>query len=734
MKQHTSARRIEEELTRGPVPEPPAGLLENIQREIPEELGSSNSSSRGVVRPAWWLAAAASLFVAFAGSWLAYRVRQQGPTLDQGAVEETASGREAAPSSTSPPPTAAEEREAVAQEQPVGSEPQPSDELGSAVADARRVELPTPAAAEAPATPLLESVAALRRTERSRVEVDSRAAAALPARPDRLRRTELSVEQPAELVMPVESESRPMAPAPGKVVGALPGGGVPGGVLGGVLGGVPLERQGAAPMGRYRPLIAAPPSTGGTAEPNDQPYGDMFFGSYGVNPFIDTEDDPLSTFGLDVDTGSYTLVRGYLERGHLPPPEAVRVEEFVNAFDYGDRPPRRGDFALTLAGAPTPYAENDRYVLLRLGLVAREVARRERPPAVLIFTVDVSGSMAQGNRLEMVKDSLALLLDQLEPEDEVGLVVYDDRARVLLEPTGDRWALERAIARLVPGGSTNAEAGLVLAYDLASRHLSRGALHRVILCSDGVANVGRTGPESILERIGREAARGIELTTVGFGMGNYNDHLMEQLADQGDGRYAYVDTLEEARRIFVEELAGTLQTVARDAKVQVEFDPRTVERYRLLGYENRDVADRDFRNDRVDAGEIGAGHGVTALYEVKLAEEAAGEHVATLRLRYRSAETDRVVEVSEELAVADLAGSWERAPVSLRLAATVAELAELLKGSYWAKGGDLDRVLREARRLERETGSEETAELVARAEEALALRDGSPEPDPLERR
>jgi Ca-activated chloride channel family protein len=412
----------------------------------------------------------------------------------------------------------------------------------------------------------------------------------------------------------------------------------------------------------------------------------------------------------------------------------VRVEEFVNAFDYGDRPPRRGDFALTLAGAPTPYAESDRYVLLRFGLVAREVSRRERPPAVLIFTVDVSGSMAQGNRLELVKNSLALLLDELEPEDEVGLVVYGSHGQVVLEPTRDRRAIERAIARLVPEGSTNAEEGLLLAYDQASRNLRRGAIHRVILCSDGVANVGRTGPESILERIEREAARGIELTTVGFGMGNYNDRLMEQLADRGDGRYAYVDTLEEARRIFVEELAGTLQTVARDAKVQVEFDPGTVERYRLLGYENRDVADRDFRNDRVDAGEIGAGHGVTALYEVKLAEEAAaGERIAILRLRYRSAVTDQVVEAAEELSVADLANSWEAAPDSLRLAATVAEFAELLKGSYWAKEGDLGLVLREAHRLERETSSEEAAELVALAEKALALRDSSPEPDPLER-
>ncbi len=725
MKQ-TSTRRIEEELTRGPLPEPPAGLLERIREEIPEELGPLNSSSRGVPRKGWWLAAAASVCVAFAGGWLAYRVRLENLGLE--AAVPVAPVSPPAPLVAAPdqarrvelPPAPTP---AVREPPPVDSVSPPTEspqgaERAQATGSARSLDLPTTPAPGGSSVSVLESVAALPQ--------------AGPPEPAR-------VEPPKEGLAPANPGAK---------------GGVPGGVLGGVPGGVPgsearrdvyirvpapgeISALQAAPRARRfvePPSVPAPPSTGGTAEPNDQPYGDMFFGSYGVNPFIDTEDDALSTFGLDVDTGSYTLVRSYLERGHLPPPEAVRVEEFVNAFDYGDRPPRRGDFALTLAGAPTPYTDSDRYVLLRFGLVAREVPRRERPPAVLIFTVDVSGSMAQGNRLELVKDSLALLLDELEPDDEVGLVVYGSRGQVLLEPTRDTRTLERAISRLVPEGSTNAEEGLVLAYDLLSRHLRRGALHRVILCSDGVANVGRTGPESILERIERETARGIELTTVGFGMGNYNDRLMEQLADRGDGRYAYVDTLEEARRIFVEELSGTLQTVARDAKVQVEFDPRTVERYRLLGYENRDVADRDFRNDRVDAGEIGAGHGVTALYEVKLAEEpAAGEGIATLRLRYRSAVTDQVVESAETLSVADLARTWDTAPDSLRLAATVAELAELLKGSYWAKGGDLGLVLREAHLLERETGSEEAAELVSLTEAALALRDDSARPDPLER-
>ena len=245
-----------------------------------------------------------------------------------------------------------------------------------------------------------------------------------------------------------------------------------------------------------------------------------------------------------------------------------------------------------------------------------------------------------------------------------------------------------------------------------------------------MANVGATGPESILERIGREARRGIELTTVGFGMGNYNDALMERLADRGDGRYAYVDTLDEARRIFVEELTGTLETVAADAKAQVEFDPGAVERWRLLGYENRDVADRDFRNDRVDAGELGAGHAATALYEVRLAPGARrADRVATLHLRWKSKATGRVEEIARPLLVRDLAPSWQEAPSSLRLAGVAAELAEILKGSYWAKDADLAGLADEARQVARERrGDERARELADLAATAARLADRRGEP------
>jgi Ca-activated chloride channel family protein len=478
------------------------------------------------------------------------------------------------------------------------------------------------------------------------------------------------------------------------------------------------------------PSAPPPPSTGGTEEPNDQPYGDVFFHSAGVNPFVDTEDDALSTFGLDVDTASYAVARRYLSQGNLPPAEAIRVEEFVNSFDYGDAPPARGDFAIVAEAAPAPFARGERYRLVRFHLQAKTVDPRDRKAAVLTFVVDVSGSMQRENRLELVKHALGLLLDRLRPSDRVGLVVFGSSARVLLEPTGDLAAIRRAIEFLQPEGATNTEEGLRLGYALADRYRRAGGINRVILCSDGVANVGRTGPDSILPVIEREAKSGIELTTVGFGMGNFNDVLMEQLADRGNGRYAYVDTLEEARRIFVENLTGTLQTLAFDAKAQVEFDPAVVSRWRLLGYENRDIADEKFRDDRVDAGEIGAGHGVTALYEIKLAEGARSGTAATLRLRYRSAETDRVVEVSEELRLSRFSGDWETAPRSLRLAGVVAQFAEILRGSYWAKEARFSQLLPDARRLA--AGGRDTdaaaGELLSLIEEAARLQDARREP------
>ncbi len=446
------------------------------------------------------------------------------------------------------------------------------------------------------------------------------------------------------------------------------------------------------------PTASPSPATGGNAPPNDQPYDSTFFESAGINPFVDTEDDHLSTFAMDVDTASYTVARRHLTDGYLPPHEAIRVEEFINYFDLDYPGPAEGEgaFAIHLEGAPTPFGPQNAY-LLKIGLQGKEIPAEDRPDAGLTFVIDVSGSMRRENRLGLVKKALRLLVDELRPTDAVSIVVYGSRAQVILEPTSAENAptILAAIDRLQPGGSTNAEEGLRLGYEMAARAYRPGAINRVILLSDGVANVGRTGPDSILAVIRDQVAQGVTLSTVGVGMGNYNDVLMEQLADNGNGNYAYVDTLNEARRIFVENLTGTLQVIAKDAKVQVDFNPEVVRSYRLLGYENRAVADSDFRNNRVDAGEVGAGHSVTALYELKFHDAAQVEKTdaaLTVYIRYQDIDSGQVVELAEPFVRADFLSNVNQTSAGFRFIAAVAEYAEILRGSYWAQDSSLEAV------------------------------------------
>ena len=452
----------------------------------------------------------------------------------------------------------------------------------------------------------------------------------------------------------------------------------------------------------------------------------MFFEHYGVNPFIDTEEDHLSTFAVDVDTGSYTIMRRYITDGYLPPDESVRVEEYVNYFEQAYEPPEEGEgaFAIHLDGAPSRFG-SDRHYLLRVGLKGYEVPSEERADVVLTFVIDVSGSMDRENRLGLVKEALRLLVEQLRSTDKVGIAIYGSRGSVLLEQTSveDSRRILSAIDRLRPSGSTNAEEGLVIGYQMASAAFDPDATNRVILCSDGVANVGRTGPDSIMEQIKEHAKDGIYLTTVGFGMGNYNDILMEQLADSGDGFYAYVDTFKEAERLFVHDLTSSLQVIARDAKIQVEFNPDIVSRYRLIGYENRDVADEDFRKDDVDAGEIGPGHSVTALYEIKFHSEADEADMAmTIYVRYEDPETERVTEISRSIAKREFAPAFTDASIRFQLAAVVAECAEILRESYWAKESSLEDVLWEARRIaEYVPHDEDVDEFVSLVERAASL-------------
>ncbi len=470
------------------------------------------------------------------------------------------------------------------------------------------------------------------------------------------------------------------------------------------------------PQGTY------PLGAGGTDTVNDAAYDLVFFKHYGVNPFIDTEDDRLSTFAMDVDTASYAVARRFIMDGYLPEPEAVRVEEFVNYFDHGYESPEEEAFAIHIEGSPSPFG-GPNHLLMRVGLKGKIIPADERKDASLIFVIDVSGSMNRGDRLGLVKRSLELLVGQLRPQDKVGIVIYGSRGHVLLEPTAgsNTETIMGAINALRSEGSTNAAEGLELGYRMAEGELHPDRITRVMLLSDGVANVGDTGPDSILKLIKNQVEEGVTLSTVGFGMGNYNDILMEQLANDGNGAYAYVDTLKEAQRIFVENLTGTLQVIALDSKVQVDFNPDVVSRYRLLGYENRRVDDKDFRNDQVDAGEVGAGHSVTALYEVKLREDAQGE-MAKVFIRYEDPDSRNVTELSRAFNTDQLADSFEQSAPTFRLAAVAAELAEILRESYWAQDGSLETLTQTAedvRQLFPEDA--DVVELVGLVEQASAL-------------
>ncbi len=452
----------------------------------------------------------------------------------------------------------------------------------------------------------------------------------------------------------------------------------------------------------------------------DKPY-DMFFEDYGVNPSIDTEDDNLSTFAMDVDTGSYTIMRNYINDGNLPPADSVRVEEYVNYFEQGyDNPPAHQAFGISVDGGPSPFTETERYDMIRVGIQGYEVSEEERKDAALIFVIDVSGSMDMDNRLGLVKRSLEVLVEQLHRNDTVGIVVYGSDARVVLEPTrgSAKGRILDAIYSLRPEGSTNAEAGLRLGYKLAMQNYMPDGINRIILCSDGVANVGQTEADAILSEVRGYVEEGITLATFGFGMDNYNDTLMEQLADNGDGMYAYIDDMDEARRLFVDELTGTLQTIAMNAKVQVDFNTEVVMRYRLVGFENRAVADDQFRNNRVDAGEIGAGHTVTALYEIKLYPEARGR-IATVFMRWEDPDTRAVTEISQDFDTNGMAYDFREANPYFQRAVVVAEFAEILKQSYWAEDGSLADVLREAERvselLYRDEAMQEFVDLVRQA-------------------
>lgn len=330
--------------------------------------------------------------------------------------------------------------------------------------------------------------------------------------------------------------------------------------------------------------------------------------------------DPVSTFSIDVDTGAYANMRRWLNQGQLPPEDAVRVEEFINYFDYDYPSPKNTHtpFQVNTEIAPTPWNGNTR--LLRIGIQGYQVPKAQLPASNLVFLVDVSGSMNSADKLPLLQQALTMLTNQLDARDSISMVVYAGASGVVLPPTtGDRKAdILVALQQLRAGGSTNGAAGIQLAYQMAEQNFIPDGVNRVILATDGDFNVGLASTEELLDMIQRKRKAGIALTTLGFGGGNYNDHLLEQLADEGNGNYAYIDRLSEARKVLSQELSSTLLTIAKDVKIQIEFNPAQVSEYRLIGYENRVLNEEDFANDKVDAGEIGAGHRVTALYEVSL--------------------------------------------------------------------------------------------------------------------
>ena len=460
------------------------------------------------------------------------------------------------------------------------------------------------------------------------------------------------------------------------------------------------------------------------------------------NPFLAVGRHPLSTFAIDVDPASYSNVRRFIRDGEAPPIDAVRIEELVNYFSY-DYPDPTGPhpFAVVTEVGPAPW--NPRHQLVHVGIQGRRMPQAELPPSNLVFLVDVSGSMDEPDKLPLVKASLRLLVDELSARDRVALVVYAGSAGLVLDATpGDRReVIMDAIERLEAGGSTAGGAGIQLAYEVARRNHVAGGNNRVILATDGDFNVGTSSEAELVRLIERKREQGTFLTVLGFGTGNLADARMEQMADHGNGNYAYIDGLAEARKVLVQEMGGTLFTIAKDVKLQVEFNPRRVYAYRLIGYENRLLADEDFADDRKDAGDLGAGHSVTALYEVVLRGVETDVRVGEVGLlRYQRLSTEPVAELAGELMNVSIrykqpAGEQsvllshpvalpergERTSDDFRFAAAVAEFGMLLRQSEHRGRGSLEDVLSLARGALGEDPGQHRAGFVRMVQDFAAL-------------
>jgi Ca-activated chloride channel family protein len=426
------------------------------------------------------------------------------------------------------------------------------------------------------------------------------------------------------------------------------------------------------------------------------------------SPFVQVSQQPLSTFSIDVDTASYSNVRRYLTQGQLPPADAVRIEEMINYFEYEYAPPQGGEpFAVHIEAMDCPWKPEHR--LVRIGLKGREIAMDDREPANFVFLLDVSGSMDEPNKLPLLKEGMKLLARKLNAKDRVAIVTYRDAANVALAstPCDNPDTIVAAIDSLEAKGSTNGASGLALAYDIATQNFVSGGLNRVILATDGDFNVGETKDAALVELIRERAGRGMFLTVLGFGEGNLKDDRLDALADKGNGNYYYIDSFNEANRVLVQQMGGTLAAIAKDVKIQIEFNPVWVGAYRLIGYENRALAPQDFKDDRIDAGEIGSGHTVTALYEIVPPGLAiSSPEVDPLKYQQRAAAPPEGGEVSREAEAArPVPDTTRSAPyvvaelltVKLRWKEPNAETSDGMETPYVDRGLGYDQASRDTR-------------------------------------
>ncbi|MCF6336701.1 MAG: VWA domain-containing protein [Gammaproteobacteria bacterium] len=479
-----------------------------------------------------------------------------------------------------------------------------------------------------------------------------------------------------------------------------------------------LQKQMADIAVYSRPMPALSPQLYWPTEPVDH----ESYAQIHTNPVMRVTENPVSTFSIDVDSGSYTNTRRMIMTGQLPPQDAVRIEEFLNYFDYAYPVPANvgHPFSVTTEIGPSPWSQGRH--LLRIGLKAYNVDASQLPASNIVYLVDVSGSMRSANKLELLKQSLRLLTRQLRQQDRISIVVYAGASGVVLNPTPghQRSHILSALDRLTAGGSTNGGAGIRLAYQLAEQAFIPEGINRIILASDGDFNVGTVSFEALIDLVEEKRKTGITLSTLAFGTGNVNDQLMEQLSNKANGQYAYIDTLNEAQKVLVDEISSTLQTIAKDTKIQIEFNPDVVSEYRLIGYENRALKREDFNNDNVDAGELGAGYRVTALYELSLvsrqsqmidplrypmtkqpslrsSDKAASSELAFLRLRYKLPESNTSTLIEHPIYTRNIKHKLDATSIDFRFAASVAAFGQLLRGGQYTGTFQYQNVLSLAR-------------------------------------